>query len=135
LVFGDKFGKIAFPGENFVGTFGVCECESETCLDWPPDEILETCPLLESVQICKAQFTMENWKPIIQALYKVQPKVTLGMEDCIFDEDATFHLQDFLHNSPTPVDLYLNVVSIKFLPLDSSSSSSSWLPPLLGPSL
>jgi hypothetical protein len=38
LVFGDKFGKIAFPGENFVGTFGVCECESETCLDWPPDD-------------------------------------------------------------------------------------------------
>jgi hypothetical protein len=37
-VFGDKFGKIAFPWENFVGTFGVCECKSETCLDWPPDE-------------------------------------------------------------------------------------------------
>jgi hypothetical protein len=36
-VFGDKFGKIAFPWENFVGTFGVCECKSETCLDWPPD--------------------------------------------------------------------------------------------------
>jgi hypothetical protein len=40
LVFGDKFGEIAFPGENFVGTFGVCECESETCLDWPPDEVI-----------------------------------------------------------------------------------------------
>jgi hypothetical protein len=36
-VFGDKFGKITFPWENFVGTFGVCECKSETCLDWPPD--------------------------------------------------------------------------------------------------
>jgi hypothetical protein len=40
-VFGDKFGKIAFPWENFVGTFGVCECKSETCLDWPPDETEE----------------------------------------------------------------------------------------------
>jgi hypothetical protein len=38
-VLGDKVGKIAFPWENFVGTFGVCECKSETCLDWPPDVI------------------------------------------------------------------------------------------------
>jgi hypothetical protein len=41
-VFGDKFGKIAFPWENFVGTFGVCECKSETCLDRSPDVPLIT---------------------------------------------------------------------------------------------
>jgi hypothetical protein len=27
LVFGKKFGKNAFPWENFVRTFGVCECK------------------------------------------------------------------------------------------------------------
>jgi hypothetical protein len=37
-VFGDESGKIAFSWENFVGTFGVCECKSETCLDSPPGE-------------------------------------------------------------------------------------------------
>jgi hypothetical protein len=40
-VFGDKFGKIAFPWKNFDGTFGVCECKSETCLDWPPDVVCD----------------------------------------------------------------------------------------------
>jgi hypothetical protein len=41
-VFGDKFGKIVIPWEKFVGTFGVCECKSETCLDWPPDVSLRS---------------------------------------------------------------------------------------------
>jgi hypothetical protein len=50
LVFGDKFGKIAFPWENFVGTFGVCECKSETCLDWPPDAAAVNVPWVHVIR-------------------------------------------------------------------------------------
>jgi hypothetical protein len=35
-----NLGKLHFHVENFIGTFGVCECKSETCLDWPPDVLI-----------------------------------------------------------------------------------------------
>jgi hypothetical protein len=100
-------------------------------------QVIKTCPRLDSVYLQgfgNHLVTGDSWRPIGQALCKVQPKLTLVLRSLIFDAEATILLQDFLHQSPTSV--YLRMISTSFLPLlESSSSSSSWLPRLLGPSV
>jgi hypothetical protein len=96
-------------------------------------QVIETCPRLDSVYlqgIGNFRITENIWRPICKALYKVQPQLTLGLRDFVFDVDATILLQEFLHQSVTNV--HLRVISTSFPLL---GSSSSWLPRLLGPSV
>jgi hypothetical protein len=98
-------------------------------------QVIETCPHFDTLHLegnDNCLVTGDTWRPIGQALCKVQPKLTLAIAFLIFDEDATMLLQDFLHQSPAVVNLSVNCTT--FPPL-LESSSSSWLPRLLGPSV
>jgi hypothetical protein len=98
-------------------------------------QVIETCPRLDSLHLQgygNCLVTGDAWRPICQVLCKVQPKLTLALASLIFDEDATMLLQDFLHQSPAVVALSVNCTTFPAL---LESSSSSWLPLLLGPSV
>jgi hypothetical protein len=93
-------------------------------------EIIETCPKLEHLKLFGGKFTTENWKPIQEALSTVTPEITLTLQCCYFDEEATKLFQSFLRNCPNPVRLRFHVPSLRFHEMDSS-----WLLQLIGPSV
>jgi hypothetical protein len=45
-------------------------------------QIIETCPMLQKVQLVNSEFTRTNWPPICNALYKIQSSVSLDLFSC-----------------------------------------------------